>query len=269
MATKVIYKRGTKETYLSLPSYDINTLYYCDDTHELFKGDHPYTDALRFVATYNDLPLVEFFKSIAPNENVEEVELAAIVKAADGKLYICEDTGNGYVLNATRTDWKQVIFGVDNETVEINETGLIAVKAIPLEKVTGLSDRLAHIEETVKYSADGMNYIGKLGSEDELPETANRNDLYELEDGSKKYWDGSEWIDWEDSTNITSTLSPVATASLNSSQLAIDENKQLNIVKVDANIVTYEEKPLDEILTEIKEEMDKVSKAIKWDEMDA
>lgn len=127
MSAKVSYKQGTKKTYKSLPSHLSNALYFCTDTKELFKGDDLYSDGLRLVASYSALPKFE--------------------SAAEGILYYCEDGKCGYVLNAAGDGWTEVIFGVDNESVEINSSGLVAVKAVPVGKVAGLSEKLQEIDK--------------------------------------------------------------------------------------------------------------------------
>lgn len=122
---RVSYKQGTKATYMGLNERLSTALYFCTDTHELYRGNDLYTDGLRVVDNYEALP--EFSK------------------AAAGKLYFCSDTGNGYVLNETYNGWTQVLFGVDNDTLEINETGLMQVKSVPAEKVTGMEDRVSEL----------------------------------------------------------------------------------------------------------------------------
>lgn len=120
----VRYIQGLKATYLGLSERLSNALYFCTDTKELFKGDDLYSDGVRLVANYEALP-----------------EYAV---AADGILYVCEDNSTGYVLNSARDGWIQVVYGVDNETIEITG-GLMAVKAVPAAKVTGLSDELQSV----------------------------------------------------------------------------------------------------------------------------
>lgn len=136
MASKVIYKHGTKETYLGLTSRLSNALYFCTDTKELFKGDDLYSDGLRVVNNYLSLPLFPL--------------------AADGILYFCEDTGCGYVLSASRDSWIQVLSGVDNDTIELNEDGLITVKSVDMNRVSGLSDALSLTEQNSKLYADSL-----------------------------------------------------------------------------------------------------------------
>lgn len=123
---KVRYVQGKKASYLALSSYDPLALYFCTDTNELFKGDQLYSDGVRIVLNYASLPEISV--------------------AADGILYYCKDSGAGYVLNEERNGWLAVIHGIDNETIELNDNGLMAVAAVPIAKVTGLTDELQRIE---------------------------------------------------------------------------------------------------------------------------
>lgn len=129
MATKVIYKQGTKSTYLSLLTKDPNALYFCTDTRELYKGPDLYSDGLRFIESANLLP--------------------DPLQAANGVIYFCLNSGNGYVLNDEHTAWVQVVSAPDNKTIEINTDGLLAVKKIEIARVDGLSDRLEDIEKRI------------------------------------------------------------------------------------------------------------------------
>lgn len=129
MAVKVAYKHGTKQTYLGLTERSPYALYWCTDTRELFKGDDLYSDGVRMVDSYTALPAFEI--------------------AADGILYVCKDSGNGYVLNESRDGWVHVIHSVDNETIGINENGFIAVKKVQISAIDGLEDRLTSIEQSV------------------------------------------------------------------------------------------------------------------------
>jgi len=123
---KVRYVQGKKASYLALGSYDPLALYFCTDTNELFKGDKLYSDGVRIVLNYESLP-----------------ELAV---AADGILYYCKNNGCGYVLNEERNGWLAVLHGLDNETIGVNDNGLMAVVAVPIGKVTGLAEELQRIE---------------------------------------------------------------------------------------------------------------------------
>lgn len=121
----VFYYQGTKSKYKSLLKQE-NGLYFCTDTKELFKGEDLYTEGLRLVKNYDSLPEFD--------------------KAAEGKLYICEDTGCGYILSSEGDDWINVIFGTDNKSIEVNKDGLLAVKSVPISSVDGLENRLEALE---------------------------------------------------------------------------------------------------------------------------
>ena len=142
---KVSYKQGLKSTYLGLSERLATALYFCTDTHELFKGDDLYTDGLRVVASHAALP--EF------------------TKAAEGKIYYCADSKCGYVLNETRDGWTQVIFGTDGETLEVNAGGLMQVKAVPVEKVAGLDTYVTGLVEKAGIVKPGNDFeVGADGT---------------------------------------------------------------------------------------------------------
>lgn len=124
---KVLYKQGTKATYLGLLERNPSALYFCTDTKELFKGDELYSDGLRIVASRDMLP--------------------DFMNAADGVLYFCADTGCGYVLSPNRDEWILVVHGVDEQTIGYTSSGLLYVKAVSIETVVGLEQRLTNIEE--------------------------------------------------------------------------------------------------------------------------
>lgn len=162
MATKVSYKQGSKATYLGLTERSSAALYFCTDTRELFKGDDLYSDGLRVVASYDALP--------------------AFASAADGILYFCEDTGNGYVLNAARDAWIAVIHGVDNETLEIGATGLIQIKAVPVSSVTGLDE---HVESVVEQTVSEMGGVtGDVATPDQAGAVKPGSEFSVDEDGT-------------------------------------------------------------------------------------
>lgn len=125
MATKVYYKQGTKAQYLALPVHLTNGLYFCTDTKELFKGDDLYSDGVRFAETFAKLPPFD--------------------SAADGILYVCKDTGSGFVLDADRGKWVPVLFAPDNETIIVNEKGFLEIKKIPTETIDGLDQKVKEL----------------------------------------------------------------------------------------------------------------------------
>lgn len=126
---KVRYIYGTKEAYLALDSHDSTAIYFCTDTRELYKGDQRYGDGVRVVASYASLPTVK--------------------TAASGVLYVCKDTGCGYVLKTSADGWNEVLHGVDDETIALDSEGRASVKAVPMAKVTGLAAELKRIEDAL------------------------------------------------------------------------------------------------------------------------
>lgn len=290
---KVSYKQGTKATYLGLSEHLSTALYFCTDTRELFKGDDLYSDGLRLVANYESLP--------------------AFAVAADGILYFCEDSGCGYVLNQTRTGWISVVHGVDNETLEVGEKGLMRVRAvpvskvtdfesavetiveravgnlqpeidvatvekagivkpgpdftitddgtlgladIPMDKVTGLTARLSNIEAA---QVGGVHYRGSVATFEDLPESAEQGDLYEVAaDNSEWCWNGEKWFEYGKTTN----LAPIATAQVDEDQFEIDADKVLHLIGVDSGLVSHRGEDLRAVL-------DELTKAVLWEDMGA
>lgn len=101
MAKNVRFIRTTKEKYLNKTEYDPLALYFCEDTHEMFKGDALISDGIRVVATYNDLP-----------------ECSC---AADGVVYYVRNTRNGYTLSPDRTEWFQTIYAPAMDVAKVPE----------------------------------------------------------------------------------------------------------------------------------------------------
>lgn len=143
MAAEVLYRQGTKAEYLALPARLANALYFCTDTKELFKGDDLYSDGMRVVASFSDLPI--------------------FTQAAANKLYVCTDTGCGYVLNSTRDGWDIVVHGVDHSTIGYDDYGLMRVEAVPVELVAGLSEKVNALIDT-KMNFDLSEVEGRLAN---------------------------------------------------------------------------------------------------------
>ena len=104
----VRFVRTTKQKQINREEYDENALYFCTDSGEFYRSNQLLTDGVRRVATYDALPAFDV--------------------AADGILYFVEDTGDGYLLNASRDGWTQVIYAPtdgDGSAVEsINFAGV-------------------------------------------------------------------------------------------------------------------------------------------------
>ncbi len=181
MAAKVLYKQGTKSTYLSLLTKNPNALYFCTDTYELYRGNDLYSDGLRLVASYDALP--------------------EVAKAADGILYICADSGNGYVLNERRDGWTQIVFAPDNRTIEVNENGRLRVKVIEMSQVEGLISELKRIEGKIVSGGGQVN-----PATHESAGIVKPGEEFELED------DGSMSIRSVDASKVSGLSEMVAAA---------------------------------------------------------
>jgi hypothetical protein len=109
----VRFVRTTKEKQINRGTYDQNALYFCTDSREFYRADQLLTDGVRVVASYNQLPELKV--------------------AADGILYFVEDTKNGYVLNATRDGWLQVVYAPNESLEALPEGSTIATTETVLE----------------------------------------------------------------------------------------------------------------------------------------
>lgn len=101
MAQNVRFVRTTKEKYLNRDTYDEFALYFCEDTGEIFKGSDVYTDGIRIVPTYADLPECPC--------------------AADGVIYYVAETKNGYMMSPDRSEWLQTIYAPVTDISSIPE----------------------------------------------------------------------------------------------------------------------------------------------------
>ena len=229
---KVLYRQGTKATYLGLVTRDPDALYFCTDTKELFRGDDLYSDGMRLVASYEALPSFAF--------------------AADGILYFCKDNGCGYVMNESRDEWLPVVHGIDNVTIGLNDNGLLSVKSVPIETVSGLDEKLTEIEEHIvevgnslepseefivsedgilsikaiepvkivgletrlqkieQSIVGGVRYCGAVDKFEDLPTDASVGHLYEVyADNSEWCWNGEKWFEYGKTVNVPSMSSIV------------------------------------------------------------
>lgn len=98
----VRFIKTTKEKWLNREIYDENALYFCQDTNEIFKGSEVYTDGMRVVPTYDDLP--------------------SCPCAADGVVYYITETRNGYTLSPDRTEWLQTIYAPVTDAYVVPES---------------------------------------------------------------------------------------------------------------------------------------------------
>jgi hypothetical protein len=98
----VRFIKTTKEKYLQRDTYDSNALYFCEDTQEIYKGKHPYTEGVKIVPTRADLP--------------------SCPCAADGVVYFVAETKSGYMMSPDRTEWLQTIYAPVTDAYTIPES---------------------------------------------------------------------------------------------------------------------------------------------------
>lgn len=232
----VRFKFGTKAQYLALATpRDGTALYFCTDSKELYKGDDYFSDGLRVVASYANLPDFGL--------------------AADGILYYTSDTKAGYVLNETRDGWTQVIYapvtdlssvatedvhkfvptvgavlnaineisGGESATIPIATTevagkvkasdevlvavdGTMSIGTIAQSKVDGLSDVINNIYSLATDSAVSK---GDVATKDELSTISDPQigDVYTVTDTNTQYvYNGAEWVEKSSSSSSQEVL---------------------------------------------------------------
>lgn len=217
MAQKVIYRIGTKETYLGLEPKNPYNMYYCYDTRELYRGYDLVSDGVRVVDS----------KSLLPDYSV----------AADGILYFCKDNGTGFVLNNSRDGWIQVVKGIDNETIGLNEYGLMYVKSVPL-------DIAADIVASAKTIATKES-LGMVMASDEI--LVGETGAMSIGKIAMSKVDGLE----EKFKNIEDAGSALYVP--NSAQFEIDQSNNLNIKSVSSGIVYVGDKSLTDVVLEMND----------------
>jgi hypothetical protein len=97
----VRFIKTTKEKHLKRETYDSNALYFCEDTQEIYKGQHPYTEGIKIIPTKADLP--------------------SCPMAADGVVYFVAETKSGYMMSPDRTEWLQTIYAPVTDAYSIPE----------------------------------------------------------------------------------------------------------------------------------------------------
>lgn len=123
---------GLREKYVSLGAYDSKTLYWCEDSRELFKGNQSYSEGVRRVD-----------------------DIYALSVMAKGVIYMQPD-GSGYLYDHENSKWIQVIYPVVTVLDEnCTDTQIPSAKAV-YEALKAVST-----EGTVELSA----YLKKADAE--------------------------------------------------------------------------------------------------------
>lgn len=97
----VRFVRTTKQKWLNRETYDMNALYFCEDTQEIYKGNALYTEGVKLVPTRDALPSFEC--------------------AADGVVYYVEDTRAGFMMSPRRNAWLQTVYAPVDDIYSIPE----------------------------------------------------------------------------------------------------------------------------------------------------
>ena len=233
----VIFKTGTRAQYNALVNKDANTLYWLTDTQELYKGEKLFGVGANATSSVAGLMSPEDKAILDSLVNSGGLNLTPI----DSSIVISSDDGGASIGVNISAD-------ADN-LITLKENGLFAkVDSIPVDKVTGLDDRLTAIEQSI---VGGVHYKGRVDTYDDLPADAAQGDLYEVAaDNSEWCWNGTDWFEY----GSASGLKPIARADLNESEFAIDEQNKLNLVAVDSEIVQFKNAPMSEAIPAVYSE---------------
>ena len=138
----VRFIKTTKEKWLKRDSYDSTALYFCEDTGEMFKGGILFTDGIRVIPTYADLPECPC--------------------AADGVVYYVTETRNGYVMSPDRTRWLQTIYAPVTDMSSVPEEEAYNVVAT-VGAVRDLESELkTYVDERVTTGGTGTIDYGEI-----------------------------------------------------------------------------------------------------------
>ena len=179
--------------YTSLASKDPLALYFIEDPingNYLYKGET--LIAAGSVATSMADGLMSKEDKIALDELVANQGKSNLTPI-DGTISIVDDKIGVKVSNT------------EGNLVSVKDDGLfVAVESLPIEKITGLEDRLTAIENA---AIGGVHYKGSVPTVADLPTDAVQGDLYEVtEDNSEWCFNGEEWFEY----GHTVDCSPIA-----------------------------------------------------------
>lgn len=132
----VIFKFGTRAQYDAIATKNTNTLYWLTDTQELMKGDVCFGKGATATAQASGL--------LSAEDKAKLDELAAggllSLTATDASILV-SDADGGKSIGVQ-------LSSVDGNILKLKDDGLFAeVDAIPIEKISGLEERLTTIEQ--------------------------------------------------------------------------------------------------------------------------
>lgn len=178
----VLFKIGTRAQFDAIVTKSETTLYWLNDTQELYKGDVLFGKGALASETAAGLLSAEDYKKL--KELIATggaVELAPV----DGSIVI-EDKKIGVGLSA-----------VEGNMLSIKDDGLFVA---PVD-LTGVQNRLTAVEGSIAQLQEdiigGIRYKGAVATIDELPADAKQGDLYEVtDDGSEWCYNGEKWFEY-------------------------------------------------------------------------
>lgn len=123
MANLVKFWTNTKSEYDRIATKEPSTVYFCSDTHEIFKGDTSYSGSVKIVES-----------------------LPTIVRKDTLYIITSGDKAGGYVYPVNGTSWTQVIKG----SIFTSDT-ILSIEDIPIATTT--IDGLLSFKDKIKYDA--------------------------------------------------------------------------------------------------------------------
>lgn len=140
----VRFIKTTKEKHINRDTYDPNALYFCEDTQEIYKGQHPYTEGVKVIPTKADLP--------------------SCPCAADGVVYFIAETKSGYMMSPDRTEWLQTIYAPVTDAYAIPESEMYST-VTTVGAVRDIEKAIyEHIDSEIA-NVDGIESINFAGVE--------------------------------------------------------------------------------------------------------
>ena len=125
------------EYYGAAPTYDADKLYFLSDSHEIYKGNVPFTEAVTFVDD---------------STGTFETALQGITNPARNRIYLSQTTMEGRVY--TGTEWKTVIRAVDT-AVTASSNNLITSGAVQ-----------TYVEQQIAAVTGGTGFVKSIAYDD-------------------------------------------------------------------------------------------------------
>ena len=204
----VLFKVGTRAQFEAIATKNETTLYWLNDTQELYKGDVLFgTGAL---ATQSVAGLL----SPEDKKKLDELVSGGVsgLSPVDGTIVLTDDENGGKKIGVA------IAPDVGNALVAV-EGGLFVA---PVD-LTDVQNRLTSVEGSIAQLQEdivgGIRYKGAVTTKDDLPTDAKQGDLYEVTvDGTEWCYNGTKWFEYG-STHFT----PVTGAGIqiNGNEIAV------------------------------------------------